>query len=223
MPRRFTMSALVQRCKQRCDLEHDSHISDAEWKALLSEQYGELWSIVAETGYRYFESTHTITATGADGYAEPADHYATVQVTRVDDSGREHILDELMHQEEPRFKGLTGAATFWTLVDDRLYLYPKPESGTYRWYYLQQPTGLADYADDDVIDVVTPDGEAFLIWGVAVKARSKSESDTQLAMVERERYRNQLQFWAAQRAIGDHRRRVTRDGPDLDAGDWRYR
>jgi hypothetical protein len=226
MPRRFQMGVLVTRCQQRCDLEHSGHISPAEWRALISEAYGELWSTVSGTGLRYFETSTTITADGSDGYIEPADHYSTSAITRVSPGGRESMLDPLMPQEEPAYKGLTGDARRWTLVDDQLHLYPRPTSGTYKWYYLQQPTDLASYADDDIVDVVTPDGEAFLIWAVAVKARAKGEAGVQVHMAERERYREQLVGWAADRAITEHNYRVQRDaafGGPLDDADWRWR
>jgi hypothetical protein len=218
------MLTLVTRCQQRCDLVNDDHIAPAEWKSLISETYGELWSIVSGTGLRYFETSTDITATGAASYDEPEDHYSTVMVTKVESDGSETMLDPLMPQEEHFFRGMTGDARRWTVPDDQLFLYPRPSSGTYRWYYIQQPTDLADYADGDEVDVVTPDGESFLIWGTAVKALAKSEANVQLAMAERERYRQQLMVWAADRSITDHNYRVRRDvdGP-YDPGDWRYR
>jgi hypothetical protein len=214
MPRKYEMGELVERCKKRCDLEHDESIADAEWKALISEMYGELWSVVSETGMRYFETSTTIIANGSASYLEPESHYSTLQVTRVDASGHEVPLLELMHQEEPYVKGTTGDARYWTLVDDRLYLYPAPSSGSYKWYFIAQSTDLSDYANDQVVDVVSPHGEAFLIWGVAVKALAKSESSVQLAMAERDAARERLEYWAAQRVIGEGRRRVTPDSMD---------
>jgi hypothetical protein len=227
MPRRFEMGTLVTRCKQRADLENDDHIGTAEWKALISEQYGELWSLVSETGLRYFETSTTITADGSASYDEPDDHFSTLQIARVIDAGgREVLLRELMHQEESAVRGMTGDAFFWALADDQLFLYPKPSSGTYKWYYLQQPTDLSEYADDGVVDLVVPAGEAFLIWGVVVKAKAKSEADVTLAMAERERAALRVTEWAAQRSISEHRHRVTEDADDFrvtDPADWRWR
>lgn len=225
MPRRFTMGTLVTRCKQRCDLENQDHISTAEWKTLISEMYGEVWSTVSETGLRYFETSTTITADGSASYLEPSGHYSTTVITRCLSNGSESMLDPLMPQEEPSFRGQTGDARRWTLVDDRLFLYPRPSSGTYKWYYIQQPTDLSAYADGDVVDVVTPDGESMLIWGVAVKALAKSEGDAMLALAERERHREKLLGWAQNRAITEHPYRVRRevdDGPH-DPADWRWR
>ncbi len=213
MPRTFPMSTLVRRCQQRADREGDGHINDtavtSEWRSLISEQFGELYLIVADSGLRYFETTDTITATGAAYYAEPADHLGTVLMTRVlDASGARYDLEEVMVPEQSHWSGMTGDALEFTLIDDRIYLFPTPGSGTYELRYIQQPPDLTTYADGDLVDVVSPAGEAFLIWGVAVKALSKSESDVSLAIAERDRFGAMLAEWASLRAYNGSRRRV---------------
>jgi hypothetical protein len=220
MPRRILMSDLITRSQQRADKEHDDHIASAEWKSILSEAYGELCTEVSGTGLRYFETSYSFPATGAASYTEPAAHLTTVVVTRVDSSGREWPLDELMHQEEAYLRSLTGDARYWTLVDDQLCLYPAPSSGTYKWYYIPQPTDLSTYADADVVDVVSPHGEAFLIWSVVIKAKAKGEEDVRLALQEREAARERLVEWATLRAL-ESRRPIVREIADYDDGDWR--
>ena len=84
MPRRYTMSSLVARCKKRCDMATDDSISDTEWKELIDEVYAELWAEVSGTGRRYFETSTTITADGSASYSEPEGHMGTVRVARVD-------------------------------------------------------------------------------------------------------------------------------------------
>jgi hypothetical protein len=207
------MGDLVTRCKRRADKENDEHISGAEWKSLIEETYGELWSIVSDTGLRYFETTTDVVTTGADSYEEPADHHKTLLITRVDGDGREFTLSEAMHQEEASLRGSVGEARCWSLVDDQLFLFPNPASGTYRWYYLQQPTNVSGFADGEVVDVVSYHGLAFLVWGVTVKALSKSESDVRLALAEREAARERLMHDAANRSI-EARRRIVDDDED---------
>ncbi len=225
MPRRMTMLALRTRCKQRADKENDPHISDPEWNSLISEQYGDLYSVVAQSGLRYFETTHTITATVAARYDEPDDHLATVGVDFViGTAGQVRPLMEIMAQEQPAWSGQVGEARAYTLIDDQILLFPKPTSGTYTLRYIAQPPDLSSYVDADILDVVTADGEGFIVWGAAVKALSKSESDVRLAMAEREAARGRLAEWAALRAFNSPRRRtVFGDDSDFDAADWRYR
>lgn len=230
MPRNVTLGTLVTRCKQRADLENDTHIADSEWKALISEMNGEMQLVVAETGYRYFDTEATITATGAASYSLPADHLSTIAIEYViDGAGRRRALDEIMSQEYPAVIGVTGEAFYFALVGQVIELYPKPASGSYKHRYLPQPPDLSGSADGTAVDVVTPDGEAFLIWGTAVKALAKSESDVRLAMSEREAARSRLSTWASMRSFHQPRRRV-RAADDLglgvgglDPSDWRYR
>ena len=209
MPCRFAMSDLRTRCQRRVDKENDPQIGTSEWNTLISEQYGELWSIVADSGMRYFETTATFTTTGATSYQEPADHYETVGMWQVVDAqGHRRALEELMSQELDRWAGQTGDAEGYALIDDQLWLVPIPPSGqTYVMRYVQQPTDLSAYADASVVDVVTQDGLAFLIWGVAVKALAKSESDVQLALAEREGARGRFTEDVVLRSLTSARRR----------------
>lgn len=216
MPRRYTSIELVTRCKRRADKENDRHITTAEWKALMSEVYGELWGEISACIERYFETTETVTADGSASYDEPDDHLSTIRIARVDSSGREFPLRELRSQDEASFVGLTvNDAVGYTHVDNQLFLYPSPSSGTYRWYYLPQPPDLSSYADDDLVDVMTADGEAFLIWGVAAIALAKSESNSSLALAKQEAARERVQYWAANRNLADSSSRPVDDG-DID-------
>lgn len=216
MPRTYAMSTIRTRCKRRADVEFDTHISDAEWNALISEVYGELFTEISSCIQRYFETSTTVTATGATSYDEPTDHMSTIRIARVDASGRQHPLKQLRSQDEAHVIGSTGGdAAYWTLVDDQLFLYPNPPSGSYKWFYLAQPPDLSSYADGDLVDVHTPDGEAFLIWGVAAIALAKSESNSSLALAKQEAARERVQYWAANRNLAEGSSRPTDndDGP----------
>jgi hypothetical protein len=214
------MATLVTRCKQRVDKESDNSISSSEWKTLISEAFGELWGVVAESGLRYWEATQTFTADGSASYSEPSDMLALIAVDHLVDgttTGTRRTLDEAMVQERDRWSGITGTARVYSLVDDQLYLWPTPASGTYEWRYIPQATDLASYGDSDAVDVVTPEGERFLIWCVAVKALAKSESDVSLALQERDQAKAALLEWATMRAFNNPRRTIVRAG---DGTDW---
>lgn len=221
MPRRQTLGTWITRARQLADLEGDDSVESSTWKWFASMVYADLWAEVSGTGRRYFETSTTITADGSESYDEPVGHMATVRVTRVDGS-YEYELRELRLGEEVAYKGRTGDAVGWTLVDDRLFLYPSPSSGTYKWYYQQQPTDLSSYADDGIVDVVVPAGEPFFLWGMALLALQKGGKSVQLAMTEKEKARELLQLQAAQRNAAD----VMSRGPDPDdgpvrlPGDW---
>lgn len=232
MPRSFALSVLVTRCQQRSDLENSTHITTAEWNVLISEQYGDLFSVVASSGLRYFESRTTLTTTGAATVSVPTAHYATIRLDWLVNgttTGERRELEELMSPEEPGWSGRTGSnARAFAISDALVYLYPTPPSGqAYELTYIPQPTTY-DVASTgaELLDLVTPDGEAFLIYGVMVKALAKSETDVRLAMAEREAARARLLEWATLRAFTQPRRRIVSDfdggngGGGWDPGNW---
>lgn len=227
MPRRFTMAELIDRCKKRCAMENGGTVNDdSEWRELISTQWAELYSIVVESGLRYFESVQSYTTDGSASYDEPDGHLTTVGVWQVLASGERRPLRELMAQERHLFRGRTGDAVAYELIDDQIYFLPTPPSGqTYELLYVAQPTELSSYTDEQEVDVVTPDGEAFVIWGVAVAALAKEESDVSVHRAEREAARERVYNWATLRALNHNRRPYVDDmyaDDPIYPGDWRW-
>lgn len=232
MPRRYTVLDIVGRCRARCDeIGVDSGpIDDNGWAQFASEQYGDTYSVVAHSGMEYFEYTSSITTDGGFVYDEVADHLSTVNLSYVDSSGQRRDLEEVMAQERSRLAGRTGDyATSFALVDDKIYLYPTPPAGqTYELRYIAQPPELTIRNFDEtlmVVDVVTPDGLAMMVWGTLVKAASALEFDPTLAISEREAARQRLEEWAALRAFNQPRRPQS-DFPEFrepHPDDWRFR
>lgn len=238
MARLLLMSDLVLRCQRRADMENSGLasgsgsgvVAPAEWKALISEQYAQLYSTVVKAGMRYFEATATIMPTGALSYPVPTDHDETIGIDRVIDatSGRRVQLGELMIQERNRLLGLVGDARGYSIVGQTVALYPAPTTGTYVHLYVPQAPDLSTAADSALVDLVTGDGEAFLIYGVAVKALHKTESDTNLAIAERDAAARRFAEDVQMRALSNPRRRIVQrdqlgDGWDdggFMPGDW---
>lgn len=206
-------------------MENSALIARDEWCALISEAYGELYTIVFEAGLEYFEYTQTLTTNGTNILAEVADHLSTVALAclRIGTTDQWKDLRELMAQERSMVSGMTGSyPTSFALVDDQIYLYPTPPTGlTLQMRYIPQPPELLEFnADQSVLaDVVTPDGLAFLIWSVAVKAIAKGEGDAALAIQEREGARDRFTTSVQLRALNAPRRRIMDDGDSTD--DWR--
>lgn len=228
------MSDLVLRCQRRADMENDTTISKPEWKALISEQYGHLYSTVVKAGMRYFETTDVITATGATSYALPSDHDETIGIDRILDSlGNKTSLDELMVQERNMWAGSTGDAMAYSVVAQTIILFPRPTTGTYNHVYIAQSPDVSALSDEATVDVVTADGEAFLIWGVTVKSKSKRDQDPSLAIAERNAAEGRFMEDCTLRAFVNPRRRVVRpspaytydddDGLGNDPANWRFR
>lgn len=195
MARSYTLGTLVTRVKQLADMENDDSIGTTEWKTYVSQVYGELGVEVFVVGHRQSETSTTVTATGAASYNAPTGLFGTVRIARViDASGHEVDLEQLRPGEEENYRGTTGDATRYTVVADQLYLYPKPSSGSYKWYYTAQPTDLSATADGTSVDTYCPAGEAFLIWGVVAMALSKHKKDTTFALSQQAAARARIPF-----------------------------
>lgn len=210
MTRLVLMSDVVLDCQRRADAEGDAALTTPEWKALISEQYAHLYAIVVKAGMRYWESTYSIPVNGAASYALPVDFDEYIGVDRTLDAtaGRTTELGELMVQERNRFSGQTGDAVAFAIVGQNIVLYPRPSSGTYTLVYVPQAPSLRAYADTATFDVVTGDGEAFLIHGVAVKAKLKLKEDASADILERDRAEQRFAEDVQRRALINPRRRV---------------
>lgn len=202
-------------------MEGEGTISPPEWKALISEQYAQLYSTVVAAGMRYFESIDVITATGATSYPVPSDHDETIGVDRVVDTNTDQrvSLGEMQIQERNVLSGQTGEARAYSIVGQTVVLFPKPPSGTYKHIYVAQAPDLSALADASTVDLVTADGEAFLIWGVAVKAIPKRGGDTTLAIDERDQAGLRFAKDVQRRALANPRRRVPM-GTGYGGGGW---
>lgn len=206
MPRRKVFSYWRERVQKLADKENDEHISTAEWAECLNEIYGDLYNIVSDGADAYFQSTQTYVVDGSASYDEPDDHLSTICIERVDSAGQRHPLNKLLAQERHMFGTFTGDATAYSLIDNQLFLYPRPSSGTYELLYIAQPPDLTTYSDTDLLDVVNVYGEQFLVYGVAALALSKSESDVRFMLSRQKRAEDKLMEWAAQRAFHDPQR-----------------
>ncbi len=218
MPRLITMGDLITRCKARADKSSDDHVT--EWRSLISEVYAaDVFSVVADTGFRYFETIASLVTTGADYVSEPTNHLSTVRLDYIDAStGRRNgELKPLNVDQEGKRIATSGAdrAYEYAAVDDRIYLYPPPPTGqTYELLYIPQPPDLNAFADDQCVDVVTPDGEACLIWGFAAIAKAKAVQGLEYYELRAERHRKRLMEWAAERSMSQTQQRASEIADD---------
>lgn len=232
----FEVGEIITAAQQQCDKEGEDFIGPAEWKRMLHSVHAEHYSEIVNSGMRYYETTTTVAGSeleedgnGGGRVKLPRDYMVHVGVDRKD-GDRWIQLIELMQQER---NFLTGAsnnnAAYFAVIGQHLHVYPKPPtSSTMRLIYVPQPKNLRGADDKEEIDLVTPDGEMFVIWALCVMALAKEESDTRMAQGERDRFLERLREWAAYRSFNTPRRvQVGRD-PHLDygiaddPGNWRY-
>lgn len=229
MARSLTVAQLIDRGKKRADMEDSDLLSDAEWQQNLSQVFGELYEEVADSGMRYYETEETITTDGSASYALPSDHFSSIGLDYLDGTRRVEV-EEGMIDERNRYSGSSGGrASQWAMVGANIVLYPTPASGqTYYHVYVPQPADLSAVATSTSLDVITPAGEAFIVWGLSALAKAKEESDVRLDMAERARAFDRLRDWAMKRSLITPRRSMMEDDGlgygtrYRDPGDYRY-
>jgi len=222
MPRSVTIANLIARVRQAADLENDDHVSNAEMQTRLSETVGELHALVSDAGLNYFQSEETISLST---FALPTDHLATIGVAFVvDGAGRRRELREIMSQERNGWLGSTGEAQVYILNAQTIELYPVPSTGTYKHTYIPQPTDIGTVATSTSVDVISPDGETFVIESMCAKVLRKSETATDGYLLARNEARQRIQDWAQRRSFNTPRRMVVaRDPYDRDLEDGSFR
>ena len=225
MARNFTIAALILKGRRRCDQENRDILSAAEWQDELSTICSEFQGLIVDSGARVFESEQTITADGSAGYDFPADFLASVGVDRLVGTRREH-LTPLLVQERNHTNSSTGNARFYSLVGDQIRFFPNPSSGTYYHIYAPQCPDYSESVTTTEINVITPAGENFFTWSLALVGGVKEESDlTPYYEKQVEKYRARVEKWAMQQMLNAPVRRYVEYGsPDNpfrdDNGDW---
>lgn len=220
------MSTLVLRAQQLADMEGDPSIGTTEWKAIISEWYGEAYEVVAGEGLRYFEYTTTLTTDGTNHLPEPADQLAVVdQLELILDAatGRCRRLRPITPQQRAALSGRIGPPRFYELVDDRYYVYPTPPAGqqlTLR--YVAQCPDLTSYSDAGIVDSYCVAGQKFVQYGAAAAAVTKSKNDASALLQEREVQRKLLWEWAADRAMNTQPVWYVDDGDDDIPTNWAW-
>lgn len=218
-----TLGTMVTRCLQRAAREGDGQIDPTECKALISEAYGEVHALVTEKGAWYFRSEADV---NLSNLALPADHLTTIGIDYVlsgTTGPRRPVYGPLPPQLRPYFVGLSaGPAQVWELAGSSLALFPGPTSGTYKHLYVPQPTDYSTGADATSVDFINVYGYTYVLWRVASIIREKGSEAQDRAIGEAERSKDQLEYWACQRAITQPSYRVPEDfcTPHFDGVDF---
>ncbi len=223
MARKFTVTQLMTRARERADMLNTDFITDPELRGYLSASFAELFDILIQSGLLYFTPGELeFSGNGTELYPLPEDFYGVLRVDYqyVGDYWTE--LDEYMETERNVFENVTsgstsGWATHYSCQGDSISLLPRPSQGTYRLRYIPNPPDLAD-GDPDVTKVDGISGwEEWVIVDAARKMLSKEESST--ASVERDlaRLKERIEEaslnreWGSPRRIIDTRHKGRRD------------
>jgi hypothetical protein len=218
------LGTMVTRCQQRAAREGDLQVESPEYKALISEAYGEIHALVTEKGAWYFRTEATI---DLNNLALPSDHLTTIGIDFIlngTTGPRRPVLGPIPPQLRTYFVGLSSGApaAVWDIEGSSLALYPAPTSGTYKHIYVPQPTDYSTSADTQSIDFINIYGYTYTLWRVASILRDKGSEAQDRAIAEAERSKDQLEYWACLRAITEPSYRVPEDfhTPHFDGVDF---
>ena len=218
MPLQLTMTSILTRTRKRADQVGNAALQNSDLQAIVAEVYNQLYTGIAETGHRYFESsqTYAITNGATLSYTMPTDHLGTVRVERqLDISGRCMPLREVGAQEQTYWRGLTGPAYRYAVAGNQLWLLPTPQpSDTYILYYIPQAPDLTLNLGSDLIDLVVPAGARYLINGAAALAASQVGADTAFLEREREAGWQDVIEWSSLRAFTQAPTNFVEDMPE---------
>jgi hypothetical protein len=202
MARNFQLLELEELCKQQCDEEGQDSISPAEWRRYVSSVYAQLYKKFAFSGLRYFEDTLALTAQSTP---LPDDHLSTLGIDWIIDAttDRRKPLREISYQQRWRYIGRGASRSLvYEHAGANLVLHPPPQADQdYELLYIPQPPILTSAGDETVIDVITPDGEDFVIWNVVVAAKEKLDRDTKAAERQAARAEERIDEDVRQRSL----------------------
>ncbi len=238
----FTVGEIITAAKVQADMEavgdEEAFITDAQWKEWMHSAMGKHHLEAVNSGMRYFETNLAIAGSELDddGYGGgsidlPDDYFVHVGCDRQE-SNRWVNMFELMSQERNYTTGTSlNRPIAFAVIGQKLHIYPKPPASTQlRFIYIPQAPKIRGAADAFRVDLITPDGEEFIIWSLVVRALAKEESDTADARMERSAALEALREWLVNRAIQSPRRRQVEADPmstpygdsRWDAGSYRY-
>jgi hypothetical protein len=189
-------------------------LSAAEWKEEASTIYSEFNGIIIDSGMRMFEKTDTLTTIAGTGvYQVPSDFLSMVGVDYLQSDGQRIELEPMLAQERNYFTGTNSSAwaVAYELIGQNITLWPQPPAGqTYHVVYVPQPADISDAPDVKIIDVITPAGEAYFTWSLALVGGIKEESEM-VPFYERKvkQYADHVKTWATQRELYTPKRRFT--------------
>jgi hypothetical protein len=217
LSRLFKVGTLVRRIRSQGQFTDGGSVDDTDIADKLSSLVAELYSTLDEGGHRHREER--LYFTGADMTAAadedpdeqgayitlPPDHMATLGVDWRSSGWVE--LEELMFQERNTFSAGGRTSVAWEHRNDRIYIFGAPSaSEKFRLIYVPQPPMIADDFDEVEIDVFTPAGEQFLIFGAVAELKDKEDEDYRFAVQEREKHRERVHVWAVKRSLHKARR-----------------
>ncbi len=207
MARTVTLLELRTQARELADMEEtgaEAFVSDTELTGYANAYLAEWHSRLVKATPEVFETTETITATGAASYALPADHYKTLLVESELSNNQRYALKRLLPHERNKWRiGQNSSALGYFRSGDSLVLFPNPSSGDYIHTYAKAYTKLS--ADTDTVDGVNG-WEQWISFSMAIRMRLKEDVDASQLLGERARIEAEIDSFSKDRELANPKR-----------------
>jgi len=212
-----TLQDLVNRTRQRADMEGSTFVTDAEVIAYINVAMAEMHDILVSRYEDYYVTTQQYTLPGsgsgltAGQFALPDSFYKALGVD-LDIGGVTCRLKPYQFQERATYNSAGGApaSTLYHVQGASIRFIPASGTGTATLWYVpeaqQFSTSESEYMDKTVANkapAVTFGYEEYVVIDAAIKCLQKEESDVQILLVQKQQIKERIENAASNRDQGE--------------------
>ena len=179
----ISLTTLRDECKQRCDMENSSFISDSEWATMINQCAHAFYDwVIGSWGADYWHSSSDLTTSaGTDTVALPADFYQLIALDYVP-SGGDPVELEPFEWHERNIYGVDSIS--WSFANppkyklraNNIWVIPTPNSVyTLRCHYVPVLPDIGTVSD--LLNSISGWHE-YIVLDCCIKALAKQESST---------------------------------------------
>ena len=212
-----TLQNLIDRVRQRADMEGSTFVSDAEVITYINVAMAEMHDILVQRYEDYYVNTEVFTMPiGTEGVDDvlPTDFYKALGVD-FELGGTTYRLRRFSFQERNQFNSPAVVAgrvtnTLYQIRDNLIKFIPNPTvSGTVTLFYVPESQQFATDGTDDAVMVVTKAPqvargyEEYVVVSAAINCLQKEESDIQILLVQKQQLKERIENAATNRDQGE--------------------
>ena len=212
-----TLQNLIDRVRQRADMEGSTFVSDAEVITYINVAMAEMHDILVQRYEDYYVNTQSYTlpiaVEGTDDLL-PEDFYKVLGVD-FDVGGTTYRLRRFSFQERNQYNSPAVVAgrvtnTLYQVRDKLIKFIPTPTvSGTVTMFYVPESQQFATDGSDDAVQIVAKAPqvafgyEEYVVVDAAIKCLQKEESDVQILLVQKQQLKDRIENAATNRDQGE--------------------
>ena len=222
---KWSLSAIRDQVRQRCDMVNSQFISDVELNSYINASFVELYDILVSRFEDYFTKYPAIAFTIVTGntYTLPEDFYKLRALDgKFDGSDYWYGIKPFNFSTDRNIRNrliwrpVVGRSyLMYQILGNILYIIPEERAQCdYQMWYIPRATQLVN--DSDVMDSVNG-WEEYVVVDACVKALTKEESDPSVFLAQKQAMLKRIEEMASNRDSG-----FTPKVGDAMSGEWGY-